>query len=105
MKIRLNALQAVLTLAVLLALTCAQALFAQTETGQITGTVFDQTGGVITNATVTATEPSTKTTRTVTTTNGIYAFPNLLSGRYEVTATAPNFQTLKQFVTVTVGSK
>jgi outer membrane receptor protein involved in Fe transport len=105
MNIRFDAPRALLTVAALLALTCAQGLFAQTETGQITGTVFDQTGGVISNATVTATEPSTKTTRTVTTTNGIYAFPNLLPGRYELTATAPNFQTLKQAVAVTIGSK
>jgi hypothetical protein len=105
MNTRFDAPRALLMLAVLLALTCAQGLFAQTETGQITGTVFDQTGGVIPNATVTATEPSTKATRTVTTSNGIYAFPSLLPGRYELTATAPNFQTLKQAVTVTIGSK
>jgi outer membrane receptor protein involved in Fe transport len=83
----------------------AATALAQTETGQITGTVFDQTGGFIPNATVTATDLATSTARTVMTTNGIYAFPNLLPGRYEVQASAPNFQTTKEVVTVTVGSK
>ncbi len=79
---------------------------AQTETGQITGTVLDQSGAVISKATVTAVEPATKTTRTVTTTAaGIYVFPSLLPGRYEVSATANGFQTTKQIVTVTVGSQ
>jgi outer membrane receptor protein involved in Fe transport len=83
----------------------APCAFGQTETGQITGTVFDQTGGFIPTATVTATDLATRNTRTVTTSDGIYAFPNLLPGRYEVQATAPSFQTTKETVTVTVGSK
>ena len=44
---------------------------AQTETGQITGTVFDQTGGFIPNATVTATDLATTTARSVMTSDGI----------------------------------
>ncbi len=44
---------------------------AQTETGQITGTVFDQTGGFIPNATVTATDLATTTARSVMTNDGI----------------------------------
>src|SRR2546422_50710 len=60
-------------------------LNAQTETGQITGTVFDQSGGAIPNAKVTATDLGTKATRTATTGNsGNYTFPNLQAGRYEV---------------------
>jgi outer membrane receptor protein involved in Fe transport len=83
----------------------AEAAFAQTETGQITGTVYDQAGAVIMNANVTVTDLATKTARTVMTSNGIYVFPNLLSGRYDVQATAPNFQSTKQTVDVTVGTK
>jgi hypothetical protein len=83
----------------------APCAFGQTETGQITGTVYDQTGGFIPMATVTATDLATKNTRTVITNDGIYAFPNLLPGRYEVQATAPNFQTTKQTITLTVGAK
>src|SRR6266852_8626805 len=105
MKTRFTVPRALLTMAALLAITCTPALFSQTETGQITGTIFDQTGGIITNATVTVTDPSTRFARTVTTSNGIYVFPSLLPGRYEVTAAAPSFQTVKQTVTVTIGSK
>jgi hypothetical protein len=92
-------------IAVFLALMSAQTVFAQTETGQITGTVFDQSGGVIMGATVTATDVATKTTRTVMANDGIYVFPNLLPGSYEVAGSAPNFQTTKQTVTVAVGAK
>jgi outer membrane receptor protein involved in Fe transport len=79
--------------------------FGQTETGQITGTVLDPTGAFIPTATVTATDLATRTARTVMTGDGIYAFPNLLPGRYEVEAAAPSFKTTKEVVTVTVGSK
>ncbi|HEV2201171.1 MAG TPA: carboxypeptidase regulatory-like domain-containing protein [Bryobacteraceae bacterium] len=93
------------TLALLAVLICAALVQAQTETGQITGVIFDQSGGVIPNATVTAVDPTTKATRTNMTSSGVYVFPNLSTGRYEVTATANGFQTTKQVVTVTVGSK
>src|SRR5215471_207404 len=84
---------------------CALAVFAQTETGQITGTIFDQTGGIIMGATITATDQGNKAVRSEMSSSGIYVFPNLLPGRYDVSASAPNFQTTKQTVTVTVGSK
>jgi hypothetical protein len=71
----------------------APCAFGQTETGQITGTVLDQVGNVVPVATVTATDLATRNVRTVMTTDGIYAFPNLLPGRYEVQATAPSFKT------------
>jgi outer membrane receptor protein involved in Fe transport len=84
---------------------CALAVFAQTETGQITGTIFDQTGGIIMGATITATDQANKAVRSEMSSSGVYVFANLQPGRYEVTATAPNFQTTKQPVTVTVGGK
>ncbi len=80
-------------------------LFGQTETGQITGTVFDPTGLVVNSATITAVDTSTKAKRTVMATSGVYVFANLLSGTYEVTAAAPGFETLKQTVKVSVGTK
>jgi outer membrane receptor protein involved in Fe transport len=83
----------------------APCAFGQTETGQITGTVLDPTGAFIPTATVTATDLATGNARSVTTSDGIYAFPNLLPGRYDVQATAPSFKTTKETVTVTVGSK
>src|SRR5690348_7221709 len=93
-------------LACALALTFyASAAFAQTETGQITGTVLDPTGAPIPNATVSAKDLSTNASRTNKTPDGNYVFPNLQAGRYEVTASAMGFETVKQVVDVGVGAK
>src|SRR3954454_11849748 len=93
------------SLALLTAL-CSTVLTGQTETGQLTGTVFDPAGAVLPKATVTATDPVTKTARNATSSGaGTYVIPNLLPGTYEVSATAPGFQTTKQNATVTVGSR
>ncbi len=89
---------------VFLALTGAQRLMAQTETGQITGTVTDAQGAAV-SATVTAVDIQTKATRTSPTSSGVYVFPNLVPSTYEVTVTAPGFETLKQTATVGVGGK
>ncbi|MCU1329311.1 MAG: TonB-dependent receptor [Bryobacterales bacterium] len=80
-------------------------LFAQTETGQIAGSVFDPSGAIVTSATVVAVDTATQAKRTVAATSGTYVFANLQSGTYEVTTTAPGFETLKQTVGVTVGSR
>jgi len=81
-------------------------MYAQTETGEITGTVRDPAGAVTPNAEVTATDQAHNTSRTVTSTgDGIYAFPSLLPGQYRLSATATGFQTTTQLVNVTVGSK
>lgn len=89
-----------IALAVLYAVT----LMAQTETGQITGTVLDATRAVVEGATVTAVHSATHITRTATSSaSGTYVLPNLLPGTYEMTATAPGFQTVKQNVIVRVG--
>jgi outer membrane receptor protein involved in Fe transport len=81
-------------------------LTAQTETGQITGTVFDPAGAVLPKAPITATDVQTKAARSTTTSPaGTYVIPSLLPGTYEVTATAPGFQTTKQTVTVNVGAR
>src|SRR5579872_4781006 len=87
-----------------LALTGVQNLGAQTETGQITGTVLDAQGAAV-EATVTAVEAETKATRTGKTSSGVYAFPSLVPGTYDVTVTAPGFETAKRRVTVGVGAK
>ncbi len=95
-----------LSLAALTVVLCAPILRGQTETGQITGTVLDQSGAAIANATVTAIEPATKATRVVRTNQaGIYVFPSLLPGRYEIDATASGFQTTKQIVNLAVGAQ
>lgn len=79
---------------------------AQTETGQITGTVADPSGAVIAGATITATEKSTNTVRTTTSGSaGSYVIPNLTPGNYEISATSAGFQTFRQAVVVTVGAR
>ncbi len=75
----------------------AGGVFAQTNRGSISGTVTDASGGVVANATVTATETSTATTyNTFTSQSGDYNFPQLLVGSYEVTVSAPGFKTEKR---------
>lgn len=83
----------------------ASAALAQTETGQITGSVLDPTGAAILNAKIIAKDVSTNATRSFDTTDGNYVFTNLLPGQYEITANAVGFQTLKQIVNLTVGAK
>jgi len=101
-SIRLRILAAVLLAIVVILPT---QLFGQTETGQIAGTVLDPSGAVIMNATVTTTDQATKATRTLMSTDGNYVLPNLLPGKYEVTAAAPGFDSAKQVVNVPVGAK
>jgi hypothetical protein len=72
------------------------ALRAQvSNTGQISGTVFDPSGKVVPHAQVTVTSPTTKFTQTVTASaTGEYIFPALSSGTYTVSATAAGFATV-----------
>ena len=62
------------------------------QTGSVTGQVFDPSGAIIPNATVTATSNSTGLTRTTTTTSaGIYSFPALPPATYTVSVEAQGF--------------
>src|SRR5262249_26366567 len=66
---------------------------AQTN-GVITGEVKDQTGAMVPNATVTATNTATNVARTtLTNASGVYDFPGLIPGMYQVKVTAGGFQT------------
>jgi Carboxypeptidase regulatory-like domain/TonB dependent receptor len=69
-------------------------LFAQANSGDLTGTVFDTSGAAIPNATVVALDDSTGV-RTTAQTNagGVYRFTNLPAGRYTLTASAAGFTT------------
>jgi hypothetical protein len=70
---------------------CA-AVFAQTISGDLTGTIYDATGAVISNATVVAKNEATgveSTTKSSTT--GQYRISNLPASSYTVTVTAPGF--------------
>jgi outer membrane receptor protein involved in Fe transport len=84
----------------------ALAMLAQTETGQITGTVFDPSGAIIANSTVTVKSPSTGLNRRTTTTgDGTFSFPNLPPGVYTLSAESAGFATIEQQVQLTVGAK
>ena len=65
--------------------------FAQASSG-VTGTVTDNTGAVISGATVNIVNNGTQVTTSATTTSaGTYAVTGLLPGRYTVTVSAPGF--------------
>lgn len=83
----------VLSSLLLLSLAGAGHVEAQEVTGSISGTVQDRSGAVIPNVTVIAKRMESQS-RLSTTTNslGLYSFPVLPIGTYEITAQAQGFQ-------------
>lgn len=82
-----------LCLALFIGCLAALPVFGQVSTGQLSGTVTDPSGAVVSGATVTVIQKGTGTTRTVTTGDtGTYTVPLLPPGIYRVEATAANFQ-------------
>ncbi|MEE8350067.1 MAG: carboxypeptidase regulatory-like domain-containing protein, partial [Acidobacteriota bacterium] len=79
--------------------------FAQETTAIISGTVTDESGGIIPGVSVEATNVDTGITRTVTTGDeGRYQLANLSVGNYEVQASLPGFQTgVRDGITLTIG--
>ncbi|HXD31159.1 MAG TPA: carboxypeptidase regulatory-like domain-containing protein [Pyrinomonadaceae bacterium] len=73
----------------------ATAAFGQETTGNIRGTVKDPNGGVVPNATVTATNPQRSFTAT-TDSEGTYEFMQLPPNRYTVSVTATGFAEAKR---------
>src|SRR6266508_2766650 len=71
----------------------AIAVFAQSNTGSITGVVTDPNGAVVPNAAVTVTNQGTNEKRTVQSDGeGRYEVPGLSNGVYTVESTAKGFQ-------------
>src|SRR5947208_9930729 len=71
---------------------CPAALFAQ-DTANITGTVTDPTGAAVANAQVTIASPERGVTRSAAANNsGVYLFPALPVGSYDMTVTAEGFK-------------
>jgi hypothetical protein len=67
------------------------------QSAGVSGTVTDETGGVLPGTTVTATNSATSVKSTTTTNNaGVYNFASLPPGTYIVSAEMPGFQTLKR---------
>lgn len=80
-----------------IALAAAPSLLAQSAgTGSLTGTVSDSSGGVVPNATVTATSVDTGRSYSATTGNdGVYRFLLLPPGKYNVEFRAQNFKAVQ----------
>jgi hypothetical protein len=73
----------------------AGSVWAQVDTGTISGTVKDATGAVIQKADVRIQQARTELKVQVKTNNdGLFVVPDLRPGQYEVSATAPGFQTV-----------
>lgn len=73
------------------------ALFAQTPTGTIQGTIQDSSGSMVSAAKVTITNAATNEPRSLLTDDaGRYVQPFLLPGTYGITAEKPGFRTVRQ---------
>ena len=91
-------------LSFLLAVTSAM-LLAQAPTGIVTGTITDESGAVIPNATVTITNKDTGGPRQATSSvDGLYSVPALLAGTYEVRAEIKGFRTMVREATTETSS-
>lgn len=84
----------------------ATALLAQSERGNITGIVTDQSGAAIAGAQLTLTQRDTNTiTKAVATSAGEYNLPNLLPGAYRMEVTANGFKRyLQQNIMLAAGN-
>ena len=98
---------AFLFLVVMGVLLSSVSLFSQGSNGRILGTVTDQSGGVIANATITIADKDRGLARTLTTDDaGEYNAPQLLPGTYVVSAEANGFKKLeRQNVELGVGKE
>ncbi len=73
--------------------------------GTISGSVTDETKGVLPGVTVTASNPQTGFAReAITDADGTFLLPLLPPAQYEVVASLPGFSTFRQMVTIQVGS-
>ncbi|MBS1807824.1 MAG: carboxypeptidase regulatory-like domain-containing protein [Acidobacteria bacterium] len=88
-----RSLHIVLSFAFALLLLTAAKVSAQTS-GEITGLVTDSSGAAVSGATVSVTSQATGAVRRVTTNNeGLYSFPSLLPGDYELKVEQQGFKT------------
>ncbi len=102
---RPRTLQCVVGLAVAVLLGALAASAHQLESGQIAGTVADQSGAFIPGATITIRNLGTNEERTaISSANGAYLVPGLEPATYQVTVTSGNFRPFTAHVEVTVGS-
>src|SRR5438067_1735312 len=94
-----------LVAAIILCSLCAAPASAQVGQADLRGTVFDESGGALPAATITATHVDTGTMRTTTTSStGAYAMPALPVGAYTIKAEMAGFTTVvKEGIRLAVG--
>ena len=91
---------------IFITLGCALSLPAQITTGEITGTVTDQSGASVAGATVTAVCPDTNQTRSVTSGSaGEYQLSDMAICVYKVSVSSQGFKTTVRNVTVAVAQE
>ena len=91
-------------LAVVLPLLLAAPAMAQEQSGSIQGVVKDSQGGVLPGVTVEARSPQVVGVSTVVTdAKGVYRFPALPPGNYEVTANLQGFSPAKSNAALALG--
>ena len=80
---------------------------AQVTGATLSGTVTDPSGGVVPNATVSATNTATAVTRDANSDSaGLYSIPNLVPGVYDLKVAAAGFSTsVQSAVTLSVGQQ
>ncbi|MGH9838309.1 MAG: carboxypeptidase regulatory-like domain-containing protein [Blastocatellia bacterium] len=89
---------------IILTFTCAPSVLAQSTNGSIRGTVTDQNGAVLPQATVVVKHVETATERRVVPNeDGVYVADNLQPGQYEIRVEARGFQKQIQRATVLTG--
>jgi hypothetical protein len=82
---------------------CALAAWPQASSTSVSGTVRDQTGGVIPAAQVTLTNTATNVSfKTATSQAGLYLFPGVVPGPYQLAVEAPGMQKYEATLTVQV---
>src|SRR5436190_6304355 len=90
--------------ALLLMLAVSTALFGQSSSASLSGTVTDPAKALIPGVTVTVTNTDTGVVSTaLTNESGTYNAPSLLPGAYTVSASLPGFQT-RTFTSVRLGN-
>ena len=93
-KLTQNASWKLVAFAVIAFLFASMQAFGQGQAGTILGTVTDSSGAVLPNVSVTITNTATGVTKTsVTNEAGVYTFPGIQIGTYEVKAVAQGFKT------------
>jgi Ca-activated chloride channel homolog len=79
-------------------------VIAQSNIGELRGTVTDASGAVLPGAAVTISRPSAAERRTLTDAKGEFSFVGLQPGSYSVTASLAGFRPTTRAVNVTAGS-